>query len=220
MSRFRARPAAVVLLTAVLATGSLADESAATGSQDEIYQEYRNYVPSFLKLLPKNKDGDYGAPMGSPRGWYKDPDAMKLSSEASFFTLSSGAGLVMDDEMDGYVKVSKQYEAAGNPRKALETYLELFDKRLNRAPNDILYRVSGYGVFVPMRQYCQRRILNLPPMELEYYRKLTDASAQEAFEQARRQNSLMGLASVADTMLATSYGDQAQIGRTSCRERV
>jgi outer membrane protein assembly factor BamB/tetratricopeptide (TPR) repeat protein len=209
MSKTRLRCAALLLLTAAFATGSGADEFTPTRPSDEIYPEYKNYVPTFLKFLPKSKDADYSPPIGQPRGWYKDPDAMKLSSEPSFFTLSSGTGLVMDDEMDGYVKVARQYEAAGNTRKALETYLELFDKRLNRAPNDILYRVSDYGVFVPMRQYCQRRILNLPPMELEHFRKLTDASAQEAFEQARRQNSLMGLANVADTMLATSYGDQA-----------
>jgi outer membrane protein assembly factor BamB/tetratricopeptide (TPR) repeat protein len=171
----------------------------------EIYLEYKDYKPSFLNYLQK----DNGAPMGHPGGWFRDANAMKLSSEPSFFTLSSGVGLCMDDEMDGYVRVAKEYEAAGNTRKALETYLELFDKRLNRSPYDILYRVSDYGIFVPMRQYCLRRILNLPPIELEYYRKLTDASAQESFEQARRQNSLMGLADVADTMLATSYGDKA-----------
>src|SRR5258706_11965848 len=83
----------------------------------EIYQEYRDYKPSFLNYFPKDKKGEWGNPMGVPaEGWYKDPDEMKLSSEPSFFTLSSAIGLCMDDEMDGYVKVAKGYEAAGNYR--------------------------------------------------------------------------------------------------------
>jgi outer membrane protein assembly factor BamB len=72
-----------------------------------------------------------------------------------------------------------------------------------------LYRVSKFGVFVPIAQYCQRRILNFPPRQLAHYRTLHDPRAAEAFQQARRKHSLIGLSEIVDGMLATSYGGRA-----------
>ncbi len=70
-------------------------------------------------------------------------------------------------------------------------------------------RVSAAGVFVTVGQYCQRRILQLPAADLAFYRTTYDGRAREAMEQARRRYSLAGFQEIVDTMLATSWGDNA-----------
>lgn len=159
---------------------------------------YAGYAPPFLKALPKKKGDGYGSVF---YGWAKSDEEMKLSSEQSFFTLN----LVEEaDRANALVEAGLKKEAEGQFREALKLYQVVIEK----FPNE-LYRVSQYGVFVPVAQYCQRRILNFPALDLAFYRTLYDARAKEAFEQARRKNSLSGLAEIADTMLATSYGDNA-----------
>ncbi len=159
---------------------------------------YAAYTPPFLKMLPKKKGDGYGTVF---HDWAKSDEEMKLSTEPSFFTLNV---VEEADRANALVEAGLQKETEGQFREALKLYQTVIEK----FPNE-LYRVSQYGVFVPVSQYCQRRILNFPKSELAFYRTLYDARAKEAFEQARRKNSLGGLAEVADTMLATSYGDKA-----------
>src|SRR5438046_2668082 len=109
------RSIVLIFIFAIIALHAAAGDVPAPKPIAEIYQEYKDYRPSFLNYFPKDKKGEWGNPMGVPNeGWYKDRDEMKLSSEPSFFTLSTGIGLCMDDAMDSYVKVAKGYEAAGN----------------------------------------------------------------------------------------------------------
>ena len=145
---------------------------------------YFGYVPPFLKLvrLPSHKQ-------------------MKLSTEQSFFTLNM---LHEDDRANALVKAALEREEKGRYRDALKMYQIVIEKY-----PDQLYRVSKFGVFVPVAQYCQRRILSFPPGELAYYRTVNDAKAREAFEQASRKHSLIGLSHIVDQMLATSFGSQA-----------
>ena len=95
-------------------------------------------------------------------------------------------------------------ESKGQYRDALKMYLQVIEKW-----PAVLYRVSPHGVFVPISQYCQRRILGFPPADLAFYRSLYDPKARDAFEQAKRRYSLIGLSEIVDTMLATSYGGRA-----------
>ena len=159
---------------------------------------YAGYVPPFLRVLPKKKDDGYGTVF---HHWFKSEEEMKLSTEASFFTLNT---VEESDRANALVEAGLKKESDGQYREALKLYQAVIEKY----PSE-LYRVSQYGVFVPVSQYCQRRVLNFPPADLAFYRTLHDARAKEAFEQARRKNSLSGLADIVDTMLATSYGDKA-----------
>ena len=95
-------------------------------------------------------------------------------------------------------------EREGQFREALKVYQQIIEKYPKT-----LYRVSDNGIFVPVAQYCQRRILLFPQSDLQHYRQLYDARAREAFEQAKRQYSLLGLSDITETMLATSYGGKA-----------
>ena len=115
------------------------------------------------------------------------------------------------------VRAGIQKEAKDQHREALKMY----QKVIEEFP-DSLFRVSDNGVFVPVSQYCQRRILGLPADALDYYRTLYDARAAEAFAQAQRQFSLAGLADIVNTMLATSFGDNAllELGNVACPKAV
>ncbi len=145
---------------------------------------YAGYVPSFLAhvTLPSVK-------------------RMELSTEPSFFTLNM---IHEDSRANALVKAALEKEQEARHRDALKMYQIVID----RYPHQ-LYRVSKYGVFVPVSQYCQRRILNFPRTDLAHYRMLHDARAKESFEQARRKHSLIGLSEIVDRMLATSYGSKA-----------
>ena len=145
---------------------------------------YESYRPSFLDAisLPSEK-------------------MMKLSMEPAFFTLNM---IRQDARANALVQAGLVKERQKKYRDALKMYQIV----IRKYPHE-LYRVSKYGMFVPVSQYCQRRILNFPPADLEHYRTLHDAPAKEAFEQARRKHSLIGLSEIVDGMLATSYGSQA-----------
>ncbi|MDD4891783.1 MAG: PQQ-binding-like beta-propeller repeat protein, partial [Phycisphaerae bacterium] len=161
--------------------------------KDPFKDLYTRYVPDFLIKDTENRH--------DPAHWVRNEDQMKLSAESTFFTLN----LVDEDSRaNALVDAALQQESKGQFRDALKMYQTVIEKYPNQ-----LYRVSQHGVFVPISQYCQRRVLGFPPHELQFYRSLYDARAKEAYDQARRQYSLIGLSEIVDTMLATSYGGKA-----------
>ncbi len=168
--------------------------------KDPYPDPYKGKGPDFISHIA------HGAGYQGPfQHWPQPAKAMKLSSEKSFYTLN----MINEDERAyALVKEGMKKESEGNYREALKVYQELFDKLLNRRPG-LLYRISPFGIFVPVSQFVQRRILSYPKEDLAFYRTLHDARAKEAFEQARRQFSLAGHSDIVDNMLATSYGDNA-----------
>ncbi|MCK6475027.1 MAG: PQQ-binding-like beta-propeller repeat protein [Planctomycetes bacterium] len=161
---------------------------------------YGGKDPCFVQQL--RSAGGYG---GAFQNWIPGEDQMKLSSEPTFYTLN------LVEEMDrayALIEAAMKKESEGQWREALKIYQDLYEKLLIKNP-DILYRISKYGIFVPATQFVQRRILRFPKEHLAFYRTMYDARAKEAFEQARRQYSLIGLSDIVDNMLATSYGDNA-----------
>lgn len=168
--------------------------AAATRPMRDPYRDlYRDYRPLFLDEMRRQQKtfGD----------WFKSDDEMRLSTERSFFTLNV---IHEDSRANALVEAGLNKESEGQFREALVIYQQVIEKY-----PEAMYRVSQHGVFVPVAQYCQRRILGFPASDLEFYRQLYDARAREAFEQARRQYSLLGLSEVANTLLATSYGGPA-----------
>lgn len=164
-------------------------------SRDPYKDIYSDYTPDFLEKI---------ASAGWQRsyyGWKRDDEQMKLSSEKSFFTLNI---LNEDSRADALVLAGLKKEQQGQFREALKIYQQIIEKYPKT-----LYRVADNGIFVPVAQYCQRRILLFPPSDLQHYRQLYDARAREAFEQAKRQYSLLGLSDITESMLATSYGGKA-----------
>ncbi|MDD4889686.1 MAG: PQQ-like beta-propeller repeat protein, partial [Phycisphaerae bacterium] len=168
---------------------------AAAPVKDPFKDTYASYVPDFLI---KDKKGRH-----DPAQWLRNEDQMKLSSETTFFTLNM---IDEDSRANALVDAALQQESKGQYRDALKMYQMVIEKYPNQ-----MYRVSQHGVFVPISQYCQRRVLGFPPHELQFYRSLYDARAKEAYDQARRQYSLIGLSEIVDTMLATSFGGRAII---------
>ncbi len=154
---------------------------------------YKVNPPDFANIIKGYKD------------WVPDAKKMKLSQETSFFTTTS---INEDSRAYEFVKAAMRKEDEGQYREALQIYKELFTKVLDKYPN-LLYRISSHGIFVPIKEFVQRRILRYPKEDLAHYRTLYDAKAKEAFEQARKKYSLQGLSEVVDSMLATSYGDNA-----------
>ncbi len=135
----------------------------------------------------------------------KVDETMELSFEPTFFTLTDLCGYSKPEPRStALVRAAIEKEQQGECREAIEIY----QKALDEHPDD-LYRISQYGIYVPVSQYCQRRLLRLPRKDLLFYRAKHDARAREAFDQARRKHSLEGLAEVAESMLATSYGGKA-----------
>ena len=130
-----------------------------------------------------------------------DAEKKKLSSEPRFFTLNL---LPESSRANALIEAGKARESKGRFKEAMAIYQKVIDEYPN-----VLYRVSRYGVFVTITDYCQSRILGFPPDQLAHYRTKHDAQAKEAFQIARKRNSLEGLAHIRDTMLATSYGTDA-----------
>ena len=154
---------------------------------------YKDYKPDYLKM--SIHEGSYGKMPSEAE--------MKLSSEAAFYTLN-----LINESSRAYalVDAAKQKENEGQYREALEIYQKVIDEY-----PEVLYRVSGQGVFVPITQYCQLRMLRFPPEHLQFYRVKYDSRAREAFELARQKNSLEGLAEIRDQMLCTSFGAQSML---------
>ncbi|MEX1096549.1 MAG: PQQ-binding-like beta-propeller repeat protein [Planctomycetales bacterium] len=171
------------------------EAGAATGSAappDPYRDVYRDYEPDYLKLIDT---------MGIFHEWKKSEKEMRLSTEPRFFTLNV---LDIDSRANALVEAAIEKERAGQFREALKMHQIVIEKYPLA-----LYRVSEHGVYVPAAQYCQRRLLNFPKSDLDFYRQLYDGRAREEFEQARRNYSLIGLSEIVDSMLATSYGDDA-----------
>ena len=161
---------------------------------DPVKVVYSEYKPDFLgKVVPGTRD----------RGYKEYQEKMKLSSEKHYFTLNL---IDEDSRANALVQAALAKEKEGQFREALKMYQIVIDKYQSS-----LYRVSSYGVFIPIAQYCQRRILRFPSEDLAFYRTRHDARAKEAFEQAQRKHSLIGLAEVYGNMLATSYGGKAAL---------
>ena len=184
-----------ILITCLLAA-RLCSGAAPPGPakrRDPFKDRYANYKPEFLDYV-------WGKVRGF-RGWGIPEKKMRLSSEKSFYTLNI---LNQDARANALVEAALGKERQGQYRDALKMYQVIIRKY-----PECLYRVSKYGVFVPVSEYCQRRILCFPPEPLAHYRTLYDAAAGEAFHQARRKHSLIGLSEVVNSMLATSYGGPA-----------
>lgn len=156
--------------------------------KDPIAPSYKGYSPEFLIYLK------------AMRHRYTDKER-KLSSEKKYYTLN-----LVEESSRAYalVAAAKQREAEGLYREALEIYQKVISKHADK-----LYRVSEWGIFVPIGLYCQLRILRYPKEHLDFYRVKYDPKAKEAFEYARQKNYLEGIALVRDSMLATSYGAKA-----------
>ncbi|MFO7900604.1 MAG: PQQ-binding-like beta-propeller repeat protein [Planctomycetota bacterium] len=166
---------------------------------DPYRDTYAGYVPSFVRAARQPDAPEFYGKLIRPA------HEMARSTEPSFFTLNQ---IEQDSRATALVEAGVARERKRRYRDALAIYERLHDRILTVHP-DVLYRVSEHGVFVPVWQYVQRRILNFPEVHLEFYRLKHDARAREALDQARKRYSLAGLADVADHMLATSYGDDA-----------
>lgn len=187
----------------IVACMSVADRASAaeieqptSAGPDPVKGIYADYVPDFVGLI--DRQGGYNQPMN---GWKRSEEEMRLSSEPKFFTLNV---LAEDSRANALVEAGLKKEADGQHREALKIYQQVIEQYPH-----IMYRVSEFGVFIPVAQYCQRRILQFPPDDLRFYRTLYDAAAREAFEQAERSYSLLGLSDIAERMMATSFGGRA-----------
>jgi tetratricopeptide (TPR) repeat protein len=130
---------------------------------------------------------------------------MELSFEPTFYTLCDLSGYSKPEPRStALVRAALGKERQGEYREALEIYQKVIEEH-----GDDLYRISRYGIYVPVGQYCQRRILRFPGKDRAFYRTKHDSRARKEYEQARRKNSLEGLAHIVDTMLATSVGGKA-----------
>jgi outer membrane protein assembly factor BamB/tetratricopeptide (TPR) repeat protein len=166
--------------------------------QAEPYPEPYPAPPDFLELAIERMES-------KDREEYAKK--MDLSFEPTFFTLNDLSGYSKPEPRStALVRAGLEKEQQGEYREALEIYQKVIEQH----PDD-LYRVSKYGIFVPVGQYCQRRILQFPAKDLTFYRGKHDARAKEAFEQAWTKNSVEGLAEIVEGMLATSYGGRATL---------
>jgi outer membrane protein assembly factor BamB len=189
----------LVLTRMAAAQPPAADGAASVSTVRDPYKDlYADYVPDFLRKIETGSNST-----GPFRGWKRTEEEMQLSTEPTFFALTV---LDEDSRANALVAAGLKKEQEGQYREALKIYQQVIEKY-----PQAMYRVSRHGVFVPVSQYCQRRILGFPPTDLAFYRSLYDAQAREAFEQARRQYSLLGLSDIVDQMLATSFGGQATL---------
>ncbi|MFO7900917.1 MAG: PQQ-binding-like beta-propeller repeat protein, partial [Planctomycetota bacterium] len=192
--------AAGALLFAVLVPPAAAAADGPPGPPaDPIKHLYRTYVPPYVDPNGNTLTRHYR------RRLYLElkptREHMRLSTEKAFYSLST---IHREDRANALIEAAITKERQEQYRAALKMYQIVID----RFP-DALYRVSDYGVFVPVAQYAQRRILQFPRPALEHYQTLHDPRAKEAFEQARRRYSLIGFSQIVDRMMATSYGDDA-----------
>jgi outer membrane protein assembly factor BamB/tetratricopeptide (TPR) repeat protein len=170
-----------------------AQENVTEEPRPSVEQPYAGYKPDFIEkelcFIPKDKE------------------QMDLSFEPAFYTLTDLCGYSKPEPRSAaLVKKGLEREQQGEYREAIEIY----QKVIEDYPDD-LHRVSGYGVYVPVAQWCQQRILRFPKSDLEFYRTKHDARAKDAFDQAWRKHSLEGLAEITGRMLATAYGGRAML---------
>ena len=119
---------------------------------DPFKDDYIGYKPNF------------GGKAGE---WKYTEKEMERSSEIKFYTLNEVEEV---NRANALVKVAIESEASGDYRKAMTMYQDIISKfSIASDHNEILYRVSEYGVFVPIAQYCQRRLLNFPKEHLDFF---------------------------------------------------
>ena len=110
---------------------------------DPFKDDYVGYIPDFVEKAKR---------------WPYTEKEMERSSEIKYYTLSEVEEV---NRANALVKVAIENETSGDYRKAMAMYQDIITRfSIASDHNEILYRVSPYGVFVPVAQYCQRRILN------------------------------------------------------------
>lgn len=171
-------------------------EASALIAQDKIVDPfidtYKEYFPDFEEKAKR---------------WKYSEKEMERSSEIKFYTLNEVEEI---NRANALVKVAIESEMSGDYRKAMSLYQDIISKfSIASENNEVLFRVSSYGVFVPIAQYCQRRLLNFPKEHLDFYRTLKDPEAKELFDDALRKYSLELFSLVIEKFLATSYGGKA-----------
>jgi len=192
----------IVALAAAGAAG--AEETLAPPEKDPIREDYAGYKPDFLDLISQ-----HAGYKGAAVPFIVPAEAMDISSEKSFYSLNL---IEESDRANALVAAGIQKEKEGRHGEAAEIYQKVLDEY-----GSSLFRVSPYGVFVPVGQYCQRRLLNLPREALIHYRTKYDSRAKDTYEQARRQRWLIGFSEITGNLLATSYGDKSlfELGRAA-----
>lgn len=163
--------------------------------------EYLNYTPDFLeKIRIRGGTMDW-------RWWNRTEKEMEQSSEVKFYTLNEVEEV---NRANSLVKVAIDCEASGDYRKAMTMYQDIINKfSIAGSHNEVLFRVSSFGVFVPIAQYCQRRLLNFPKEHLDFFRTLRDPEAKELFDEAVKKYSLELFSEIVDKYLATSFGGKS-----------
>jgi outer membrane protein assembly factor BamB len=162
----------------------------------EAYKAPPSFVAAFNQRCERSHHGRY-------RAEFKK--RMDQSFEPTFFSLCDLSGYSKPEPRStALVRAALARERKGEYRSALEIYQKIIEE----TPND-LYRTSKYGIYVPVSQYCQRRILRFPVRDRAFYRTKFDAQARVEYQQARRKNSREGMAQIVERMLATSYGGKA-----------
>jgi len=179
----------LVLLTIACDTLALKAQEKSTEPFVDLYKEY---FPDFEEKAKR---------------WKYSEKEMERSSELKFYSLNEVEEI---NRANALVKVAIESEVNGDFRKAMNLYQEIISRfSIASENNEVLFRVSTYGVFVPIAQYCQRRLLNFPKAHLDFYRTLKDPEAKELFDDAMRKYSLEIFSIVIDKYLATSYGGKA-----------
>ncbi|PCJ58332.1 MAG: hypothetical protein COA79_13830 [Planctomycetota bacterium] len=165
---------------------------------DPFKSDYVKYIPDFIsKIKPRNNR--------SP--WFYTKKQMELSSEKKYYTLSE---IEEVNRANALVKAALENEKRGDYRKAMTMYQKIIRKfNKSQGYKEVLFRVSDYGVFVPVAQYCQRRLLNFPAEHLNFYRTLHDAEAKELYIEAVRKYSVELFSEIIDKYLATSFGGKS-----------
>ena len=159
---------------------------------DPFKVDYVNYIPDFAEKAKK---------------WPYTEKEMERSSEIKYYTLNEVEEV---NRANALVKVAIESENSGDYRKAMSMYQDIINRfSIANDHNEILYRVSPYGVFVPVAQYCQRRLLNFPKEHLDFFRTLRDPEAKELFDEAVKKYSLDLFSEIVDKFLATSYGGKS-----------
>ena len=159
---------------------------------DPFKDDYVNNVPEFAEKAKR---------------WPYSEKEMERSSEVKYYTLNEVEEV---NRANALVKVAIESEASGDFRKAMTMYQDIITKfSIASDNNEVLYRVSPYGVFVPVAQYCQRRLLNFPKEHLDFFRTLRDPEAKELFDEAVKKYSLDLFSEIVDKYLATSYGGKS-----------
>lgn len=131
-----------------------------------------------------------------------------LPAAAQFFTgpieLSGAVDL---DEADSEVRSNlervREYTADGQWDEAVETL-----RRLMESGGSKMIGITP-SRYVNLGEYCQVQIASLPAEGLALYRQRVDATAQSLYEQALAERDADRLGELVDSMLCSSWGDDA-----------